>query len=83
VKLWSNNYWPIWLLVTLATFLGPEGYALASNAQNTLSDWVWRQLKITQNENPFQWSATDYLIFGLWIVLVTWLTWHFFFRKFT
>lgn len=83
--LWSAAvYWPTWLCLFLGTFLIREIWALASGrAGDTLSDWVWRALRITQNETPSAWSATDYLIFGAWIVVFSWLTWHFFFRKFT
>lgn len=80
--LWGNAFWPVWLGVSVGLFLAMEILALVTNAQNTLSDWVWRALRITERENIMQWSATDYLIFGVWVVLFTWLTFHFFFRKF-
>ncbi len=80
---WGVTYWPIWLFAALVTFLGPEVYALATNKQNTLSWWVWERLRIVANESPAQWTALDVLTFGAWLVLVFWLTFHFWFRKFT
>lgn len=80
---WGNVYWPVFLLVALAAFLGPEIYALATGGKNSLSDWVWRVLVITEREPVLEWSSTDYLVFGCWMVLVSWVTMHFFFRRFT
>lgn len=75
---WGTWYWPAWLLIVLAAFLGPEIYALVSgNAANTLSAWVWRTLKITAGESVSQWSALDFLTFGVWLVLIVWLSFHF------
>ena len=82
---WSAaTYWPVWLVLFLGTFGVREGLALASGRPgDTLSDWVWRVLRITSNETPSHWSAVDYLVFGAWVTVFTWLTWHFFFRRFT
>jgi len=30
----------------------------------------------------WQWSATDFLIFGGWVTITVWLTAHLFFRTF-
>lgn len=77
-------WWPVWLGLFAGSFLFREVWALASGRPgDTLSWWVWRALKITQNEPITDWTAADYLVFGVWLVLVTWLTWHFFFRRFT
>lgn len=83
--LWSAAvYWPAWLGVSVAAFLVREIWALASgDYRSTLSQWVWRVLKITTRESPANWNAADFLVFGVWIVLVTWLTAHFFLRRFT
>lgn len=81
--MWGNWLWPIWLGAALGSFLGPECYALATNPRNTLSWWVWRHLRIVAGESPAQWSAVDALTFGVWMVLVTWLTFHFWLRRFT
>jgi hypothetical protein len=69
------------MLVCAALFLGPEIYALVSNSANTLSAWVWRALKIHDHESFSEWSALDYLTFGLWLVLVSWLSLHFWFGR--
>lgn len=82
-QLWGNAVWPLWLAAAVTTFLIMEVYALCTDPQNTLSWWVWRTLRITARTSPANWSAADFLTFGCWMVLVTWLTFHFFFRRFT
>ena len=83
--LWQGSaYWPAWLAFTAGTFLLREIWALTTgHPGDTLSEWVWHILKIARNEPVTAWSAVDYLVFGAWATLVTWLTWHFFFRRFT
>lgn len=83
--LWSPAvYWPVWLAATLAAFGVREVWALASrHPGGTLSDWVWRVLKVAVNKPISDWSAGHFLVFGAWLVLVAWLTLHFFFRRFT
>lgn len=77
-------YWPIWLAATIVSFLVYEIYALATgHPENTLSDWVWRVLKIGKNASFANWTAADFLTFGVWMTLFIWLTFHFFFRRFT
>jgi hypothetical protein len=82
---WGKTYWPIFLTIAFLAFIIPEILALVKigPVDNTLSNWVWSELKITSNEKMNKWSALDFLIFGQWMTLMTWLTWHFFFRKFT
>ncbi len=79
---WGNAYWPVWLGVLLAAFLPGEILGLVQGGQNTLSNFVWQYLKLAKNEAIWQWSALDFLIFGAWLTVVTWLTFHFFFRTF-
>lgn len=81
---WGNYYWPVWLTVATLTLMGPEIYALITIAQyrNTLSDWVWNILSVPPGQQ-LPWTAAHYLIFGGWLTVVSWLTWHFFFRRFT
>lgn len=80
---WGREYWAIWLVTLAVTFLVPEIIALATGqASNTLSAFVWRALAITDHESWALWSATDFLVFGVWAVLVLWLTGHFFFGMF-
>ena len=77
-------WWPALLCGALGLFLLREIWALASGRpQDTLSAWSWRQLAITADESILRWSAADYLIFGLWLTIISWLTWHIFFRRFT
>ena len=81
---WAVWYWPIWLLTAIAVFLGPEIYALVSgHPENTLSWWVWDKLQISGHTSFADWTAGDFLTFGVWLTLVIWLTFHFFFRRFT
>lgn len=80
---WGNWYWPWWLGASVASFLAMEVYALVSKGtDNTLSNWVWTQLHATVRESMSQWTAAHFLVFGVWLVLVIWLTWHFFFHFF-
>jgi hypothetical protein len=80
---WWEWYWPTWLIVTLVTLMGPEIAALVSqHPDDTLSEWVWRQLQVTTGQQ-LPWTAAHYLVFGSWLTVVSWLTWHFFFRRFT
>jgi hypothetical protein len=76
-------YWPVWLSLFAGTFLLREIWALVTRrTQDTLSDWVWDILRISSNEPLTSWNGTDYLVFGAWLTLFSWLTWHFFFRVF-
>lgn len=79
---WGNIVWPWFLGVMVSVFLLFEIYGLCTNSANTLSAWVWRALKISSNESVSQWSAGDFLTFGLWVVLITWLSFHFWFGRF-
>jgi len=79
---WGRWYWPLWLTVTTVTLMGPEVFALTEHAKNTLSEWVWEQLSVPA-EQQLPWTAAHYLIFGAWLTVISWLTWHFFFRRFT
>lgn len=79
---WGTWYWPVWLAVMSVTLLAPEVYALVFNVRNTLSDWVWRELEVTTNQQ-LPWTAAHFLVFGAWLTVTAWLTWHFFFRRFT
>lgn len=82
--IWSAAvWWPTWLLAAVSLFLLREIWALASGRPgDTLSWWVWRNLGIMVGERPENWTAGAFLTFGLWIVLVVWLTFHFWFRRF-
>lgn len=79
---WGVWYWPSWFAFTLLTLLGPEVYALFTNVYNTQSYWVWGQLEI-QPVPTGPWTAAHFIVFGLWLVMMTWLTGHYFFRVWT
>lgn len=83
--LWSpGTWWPSLLGAGAGLFLLREVWALASGRpQDSLSAFVWRQLAVTQNESIAQWSATDYFVFCAWVTLVLFLTYHFFFHRWT
>lgn len=71
---WGNVYWPIGLLVVALAFLGPEIYALVTNAKNTLSWWVW--------DHDLPGGAAWYLSLGTYLVVTSWLVFHFWFQKY-
>jgi len=81
--MWGARFWPIFLLTFAIVGGAAEIFALITNARNTLSFWVWHELGTQRDLPPWDWSAATYLIFGLWLVVVTWLTFHFFFHRFT
>lgn len=84
--LWAPaHYWPVWLGVTIGTFLLREIWALATkHPQDTLSAFVWQHLHIVAKESIGHWTATDLLLFLTYVsVFVIWLPAHFWFRKFT
>ena len=80
---WGRVYWPVALVTLLGVILVPEAVALATGYRNTLSYWVWTQLHATAREPMSQWTAVHFLFFGGWLVLVVWLTYHFFLHWWT
>lgn len=80
---WGPRYWTVYLIAGAVLLLGPEIFALVTNWRNTLSDYVWMELKVQRDENPWNWSATMFLVFCVWMLLWFWLTFHFFFRRWT
>lgn len=83
--LWSPAaYWPIWFGgLVLGLFGLREFWALGTGRpQDTFSYWVWRNLKITAGETVSQWTALDFLTFGVYVTVFVWLAFHFFLRKF-
>lgn len=78
------HWWPVWLGLTVGTFLLREIWALASGKHgDTLSAFVWQHLHIVENETIANWTAADLLLFCVYIsVFVAWLPWHFFFHRF-
>ena len=82
ISTWGRFFWPWYLAVMSLLLLGPEIYALNTNPRNTLSDWVWTELAVSTDQQ-LPWTAAHYLVFWVWVVVFSWLTWHFFFRRFT
>jgi hypothetical protein len=81
---WGNDYWPWALLAVVLIIMIPETIALATNAANTLSDWVWRVLHVNPGGGAISgWTFLHYAFFVLWVGLFVWLTYHFFFRDIT
>lgn len=82
---WARWYWPLWIVLMFGvTFLIPEIWALTHEKDgddNTLSNWVWMNLDVPKAQQ-LPWTAAHYLVFGMWLTLVSWLTFHFFFRRF-
>lgn len=83
--LWSAAvWWPAWLALSFAAFTLREAWALASGrSADTLSAWVWTRLHVVRGETVAQWGAADFLTFGCYAVLVTWLAMHFWLHRFT
>lgn len=84
-RLWDPAvYWPAWAAAAVTALLLREVWALASvRPQDTLSDWVWRVLRISRDTQVTDWTAAQYLTFGTWVVFMSWLTFHLFFHRFT
>lgn len=84
ISTFAKVFWTSWLSVTVGAFLVYELFSLVTgNPQNTLSNWVWVNLKIRVGESITQWSAGDLLVFCVYIsVFVLWLPWHFWWGKF-
>jgi hypothetical protein len=81
--MWGARFWPIWLSIGFGVGITMEIVALATNPRNTLSYWVWTTLQSQRNVDPWNWTATQFLTLGLWLVIVVWLTFHFWFHRFT
>ncbi|HEY3718358.1 MAG TPA: hypothetical protein VGL39_27865 [Jatrophihabitantaceae bacterium] len=78
---WGRHYWPFALLAVLLIILGPEIYALATNWENSLSYWVWTQLRVQDGEplgaHSVLWFFTLVAYLGLvgWLGPHLWLKW--------
>lgn len=81
---WGNHYWPWYLLFAFLAFIVPEVYSLVTDhGPNTLSAFIWRLLGTTRNESITAWGALNFLTFGIYLVVVIWLAFHFWFGEFT
>ncbi len=79
---WGVYYWPIVLTVMTFAILGPELYALFTNVSNTLSVWVWTEMRVNPGDHFWAWTFGRLATFVIWCGLVFWLTWHFWFGLF-
>lgn len=72
-------YWLVWTVVMFTSFIVPEVIALATNSHNTLSYQVWNLESMTPgNSGPiYSWTAVHFLVGGIFLVLFTWLIFHF------
>lgn len=77
---WGRYYWPLWIVAMGLTLLVPEVYALATNAGNTLSAFVWHEMRVQDGDTIWRWDALRLLTFGAWCVLFAWLTGHLWFH---
>lgn len=75
---WGLVYWPKYLIVASVFFLVPETYAFFTNADNTLSDFAWRELGIggTINQHHSAW----WFSLVAWIMFAVVITGHIWFR---
>ncbi len=73
---WGHHYWPWYLAVAFAAFIGPEIYALATDWHNTLSAWIWNALRVQPGQPITAWTAAHLLVGGMLLVLFVWLLGH-------
>lgn len=77
---WGLYYWPYYLILTGATFLIPEIIALITNANNTLSDYSWRELHVGGAFSHTQHTAAWWISIVAWALAVIVLTAHIWFK---
>ena len=84
ISSFARTYWFWWLIASLGSFLAYEVWSLVTrHPENTLSNWVWVNLRIHAGESISQWSAGDLLTFAAYIsIFVAWLPWHFWLGRF-
>lgn len=78
---WGRLYWPFWIIVVSALFLGPELIALLTNWRNTLSNYAWTELNVTNARVPVHTVAWWFSLIG-WLLAVFVLTAHIWYAKF-
>lgn len=77
---WSNTYWPIGLIAASVAFIVPELYALFTDANNTLSDYCWRELHVTRALEISGHGAAWWCSFIAWLLFVAVITLHIWYR---
>jgi hypothetical protein len=78
---WGNTYWPAGLIAAFAAFAVPELYALFTNAQNTLSDYCWRELSVNVAFGHGIHTAAWWFSLILWAAFVVTITGHIWWRS--
>ena len=73
---WGNYYWPYWLTLVSLLFLVPELIALFTNADNTLSDYAWRELHVYNGLHISQHTVAWWFSLAAWLLAVVVLTIH-------
>lgn len=71
-----QRYWLIWFLVSFASFIVPEFYALFTNPQNTLSWTVWDLEGLVPGQPLDKWGTAHVLIGGFLTLVFIWLIGH-------
>jgi hypothetical protein len=75
---WGRVWWPVYLIIVSAAFLGPEIYALVSNWRNTLSQYTWHELNVSPHVNTHTVAWTVSLV--AWLMFVVVITAHIWWR---
>jgi hypothetical protein len=77
---WGKLYWPFFLILTSALFLGPELIALFTNWHNTLSQYSWAELNVSPRipVHTIAW----WISVMAWALFVVVITAHIWFRRF-
>jgi len=78
---WGRLYWPFFIVVTSALFLGPELIAIFTNAANTLSEYSWAELNV--NPRIPMHTVAWYTSLIAWLLFVVVITAHIWWRKFS
>jgi hypothetical protein len=74
---WGIHYWPWYLITAALAFIIPEGIALFTNHQNTLSDYAWQELDIRGNfHHTLAWGLSQ----AAWVMFAVVITFHIWYR---
>jgi hypothetical protein len=76
---WGIYYWPIWIVVTALLFLPTEIFAVITNPANTLSEYCWHELNVTQaltfSAHGMAWWIS-LIMWGFFVVAITLHIWY-------